>query len=227
MWRRRPPLLTERRQLIVTNRLRLSLLGLGVLGIAGAIVGLHGSQGSPNPPTVFLELPAASEAVTLQDAAAPTSAPDPAAPDVVVLTTEPRVFEAVLSEPREEPEDVDARPAAAMKLPEAPLSNVPHHLLAAWPQEAQSGVPAIAGMTVIVDPSLSTAALDHLALDIRERGLGAAIFHARVYDSEEAATYDRHSDGGALAERHQVAVVTRNEPRGLDVVKVRGLELHP
>ena len=56
---------------------------------------------------------------------------------------------------------------------------------------------------------------------------GAKALSVRVLDSEEAATYDRHADGGALAKRHLVASVSRSEGLGLDSIEVRGAPIEP
>jgi len=83
------------------------------------------------------------------------------------------------------------------------------------------------GLVVVVDPQLPTAALERLARDIRERYAGAAILAVRIFDSEEAASYPQHLEGGALARRHLVADVTRNATLGVDTMRVRGIPIDP
>lgn len=111
-------------------------------------------------------------------------------------------------------------------LNENPLSESPHQVLRAWggrPGKATRPV----GLTIVVNQHLPTPALERLARDVRERYQEAPIFSTEIFDSEEAASYDRHSDGGALAARHLVARVVRDESLGVDSLRVRGYSLEP
>jgi hypothetical protein len=87
--------------------------------------------------------------------------------------------------------------------------------------------PGVVGVYVVVDPHLPTAELEELARDIYAYHADAAELSARVFDSEEAATYDRHTDGGARAERHLVAMIRRNERLDVDSIEVRGHPIAP
>lgn len=206
------------------HRDRFVLLGLVLLGLVGTLFWMSESDAPPSSETVSLEQPAPARSSAFNDTGARRLASDAAEPREAARRP---AREASLSRRREGPEVLDAAPEDWPTLLDHPLSDVPHHVLLAWGDRTESGVPGIAGLKVIVDPNLPTAELDRLARDIRERSLEAGIFHARIYDSEGAATYDRHTDGGARAERHQVAVVTRNTLQGLDVVKVRGVQIQP
>jgi hypothetical protein len=83
------------------------------------------------------------------------------------------------------------------------------------------------GLRVVVSPNLPTSALEQLVRDMRGHYGDADIFSALIYDSEEAAQYDRHIDGGALANRHLVARVVRDRSLGEDTVEIRGILIEP
>jgi hypothetical protein len=108
-----------------------------------------------------------------------------------------------------------------------PLSQVPHRVLKGWGAGSQAKVPGVVGVYVIVDPRISTRDLEFLAREIREYHRDADALTARILDSEEAATYDRHIDGGALLQRHLVATVHRNARLGVDEIQVRGVSIEP
>jgi hypothetical protein len=108
-----------------------------------------------------------------------------------------------------------------------PLSEVPHRVLKGWGAGNDAKIPGVIGVYVIVDPSLSTRDLEFLARDIREYHRDVDALTVRILDSEEAATYDRHIDGGARLERHLVATVHRNERLGIDEIQVRGVSIEP
>ena len=108
-----------------------------------------------------------------------------------------------------------------------PLSTVPHRVLKGWGAGSDAKVPGVVGVYVIVDPRISTRDLEFLARDIREYHRDADALTVRIVDSEEAATYDRHIDGGALLQRHLVATVHRNARLGVDEIQVRGVSVEP
>ena len=56
---------------------------------------------------------------------------------------------------------------------------------------------------------------------------GAHALSVRILDSERAARYDRHSDGGALAAAHLIGLVNRNERLGTDRIEIRGRVIQP
>ncbi len=82
-------------------------------------------------------------------------------------------------------------------------------------------------MDLIVDPALSTRALEQLALDALANNSDAEVLSVDIYDSTEAATYDRHRDGGALAQLHLVASARVHAKLGIATVSVRGVEVDP
>ncbi len=104
-----------------------------------------------------------------------------------------------------------------------PLSTVPHQVLKGWGADRGAGV----GLYVIVAPSLPTADLERLARDIRKYHGDADSLNVRILDSERAATYDRHLDGGELLQLHLVTTVRRNGRFGVDKIEVRGLLVDP
>ena len=103
-----------------------------------------------------------------------------------------------------------------------PMSAVPHHVVRGWGARGAGKVPGFVGAVVIVEPGISDESLTQLAKDIRRYHQDAEAVSVRVLDEERAATYDRHSDGGALIARHLVALVNINERLGMDRIKVRG-----
>ena len=103
-----------------------------------------------------------------------------------------------------------------------PMSPVPHAVVRGWGARGGGRVPGIVGVYVVVDPSISNESLEELARDIRDYHYDAAALSIRIFDSEHAATYDRHSDGGALAADHLVATVNRNDRFGTARTEIRG-----
>jgi hypothetical protein len=103
-----------------------------------------------------------------------------------------------------------------------PLSDVPHRVVRGWGVGPRSRLPGVVGATVVVAPGIDRASLTSLARDIREYHRSAEIVAVRVLDSLEAATYDRHADGGALLAESVVATIHRNDDLGIEVVEVRG-----
>ena len=131
------------------------------------------------------------------------------------------------AEPHEHAVEPGAAPAAeearAAGAPAPPFSAVPYQQLRGW----QAAEGRTLGLDLIVDPRLPTAALEQLARDALRQHAEAEVLAVNVYDSEEAATYDRHSDGGALAERHLVARARRHRALGVESIQVRGVEMQP
>jgi hypothetical protein len=78
-----------------------------------------------------------------------------------------------------------------------------------------------------VEPSLGTGDLERLLRDALAGSAEADVLTIRIYDSEQAATYDRHRDGGALAESHLVASASRHRQLGVESLRVRGVEIGP
>lgn len=105
---------------------------------------------------------------------------------------------------------------------EVPMSPVPHHVVRGWGARGAGAVPGVVGVFVIVDPEIGDEQLAELARDIRAYHSDAEALSVRILDSELAARYDRHSDGGALAAAHLVGLVNRNEQLGTDRIEIRG-----
>jgi hypothetical protein len=121
------------------------------------------------------------------------------------------------------PEDAPADPTGDLAYYASyPLSDVPHRVVRGWGVGPRSRLPGVVGATLVVAPGIDRASLARLARDIREYHRSAEIVAVRVLDSLEAATYDRHADGGALLAESVVATVHRNGDLGIDVVEVRG-----
>jgi hypothetical protein len=108
-----------------------------------------------------------------------------------------------------------------------PISDVPHRVVRGWGVGPRSRNPGYVGATLVVDPGIGDAALASLVRDVREYHVDAHALAVRVFDSLEAATYDRHADGGALLTAHLVASVQRNARIGLDLATVRGESVEP
>ena len=102
------------------------------------------------------------------------------------------------------------------------MSPVPHQVVRGWGALGAGEVPGVVGAFVIVDPEIADEQLAELARDIRAYHSDADALSVRILDSEHAARYDRHSDGGALAAAHLVGLINRNEQFGTDRVEIRG-----
>lgn len=105
---------------------------------------------------------------------------------------------------------------------EYPMSDVPHRVVRAWGASGGTRSPGHVGAFVVVDPSIDDASLRKLARDIRDYHRNADAVGIRIVDSEEAATYDRHVDGGELLQAHVVGRVQRNDALGTENSEVRG-----
>lgn len=106
-----------------------------------------------------------------------------------------------------------------------PLGRTPHRVVAA--SGGRPGATGVVSLRVVVGASLGTPALEGLARDLRAGYGDAKVFSALLFDSEEAATYDRHEDGGALAARHLVVRVVRDVALGVDTLQIRGVTIDP
>ncbi len=107
------------------------------------------------------------------------------------------------------------------------MSPVPHQVVRGWGARGAGAISGVVGAFVVVDPEIGDEKLAELARDIRAYHSDANALSVRILDSERAATYDRHSDGGALAAAHLVGLVNRNERLGTDTVEIRGRVLEP
>ncbi len=105
---------------------------------------------------------------------------------------------------------------------ERPMSAVPHRVIRGWGASGDNSHLGLVGAYVIVEPGVTDEQLTQLCVDIQEYHRSANAVSVKIFDSEEAATYDRHIDGGELKNRHQVATVTRDSALGLDAIYVRG-----
>jgi hypothetical protein len=162
-------------------------------------------------------------------------APDPAPPPALGRPGEAESATppaAALVSPHAEPPSHDEAlalppdPAAEGAAPaEVPLSSVAHRVLTSW--GGASGTPGPRELQLLVEPGLGTHELERLLRDAVSTCAAADVLTIRIYDSEHAARYDRHSDGGALAERHLVASMSRHRRLGVESLRVRGVELDP
>lgn len=103
-----------------------------------------------------------------------------------------------------------------------PMSRVPHTVVRGWGARGGGRVPGVVGVYVVVAPGISDEDLERLALDISDFHHDASALSVRILDSDRAATYDHHIDGGALAAEHLVATLNRNDQLGTDRLEVRG-----
>jgi hypothetical protein len=102
-----------------------------------------------------------------------------------------------------------------------PLSAVPHRVVRGWGASEENSQLGLVGAYVVVDPGISDAQLTQLCRDIQKYHRDAKVLSVRILDSEEAATYDRHIDGGALGNRHVVASVKRDPTLGVKDGEIR------
>jgi hypothetical protein len=134
------------------------------------------------------------------------------------------------AKPSETPDDHEHAPAPTSDLDlyrKRPMSAVPHRVLQGWGASPGAQVVGMVGATVIVEPGISDAQLVALCRDIQKYHADAKTLSVRILDSEEAASYDRHIDGGALRDKHQVARVIRDPALRVDEIHVRGERLTP
>lgn len=100
-------------------------------------------------------------------------------------------------------------------------------MLRSWGGAPGSGSSGPREIHLVVEPGLGTHELEQLLRDALAQHAEAEVLTIRIYDSEAAVTYDRHSDGGALAERHLVASMSRHRRLGVESLRVRGVDLDP
>jgi hypothetical protein len=79
----------------------------------------------------------------------------------------------------------------------------------------------------VVDANLPARELEALVRDIHAAYGASKVLSAHIYDSEEAATYDRHLDGGALAALHLVARTAHDAVLEVDWMQIRGITIEP
>ena len=156
---------------------------------------------------------------------APRAAGEEAAPSVLAPSAE-----ATLADEYESRADEEASgdPTGDLSIyREIPMSQVPHVVVRGWGISRRSNRQGVVGAFVIVDPGIAEEDLEKLARDIREYHRKEYAVSVRILDNERAATYDRHSDGGALAQRHLVASVTRNDELDVDEIRIGERILEP
>ncbi len=168
----------------------------------------------PTPPAAMQRRQAAERPA----ATPPTAEPSPAVE--VAPLNEKKLAEA----PEPHGDEHAAAPSGDLELyAERPMSTVPHRVVRGWGAASDDlSRLGLVGAYVIVEPGISDAQLTRLALDIHKYHRDAKALSVRILDSEEAATYDRHIDGGALGEQHEVATVTRDPQLDVNRILVRG-----
>ncbi len=166
----------------------------------------------------------------------PAAEPAPAEPDppLDVAPSDERTAEtAEAAEAAEAPEaqgDLEhaASPTGDLEhYAKRPMSAVPHRVLRAWGAGDEHSQLGLVGAYLVVEPGISDEQLIKLSRDIQKYHRDAKALSVRILDSEEAATYDRHIDGGALGEQHEIATVTRDPTIGVNRIRVRGKDLDP
>jgi hypothetical protein len=206
-------------------------LALIVLLLAGApaLFWLWSPNVPPSP---------SSRAVPDPKSAEPRSPTAPRHPAIAALRTETEVASSPRSNTRPDtpvapdPDGHDHAPDDSFASERAwyaaqPLSPVPHAIARGWGAAPESQRRGVVGLYVIVDPDLPTRDLEQLARDIYAYHASASELTVRILDSEEAATYDRHVDGGERLHRHIVAMVRRNLHLQVDSIEVRGEPIDP
>jgi hypothetical protein len=103
-----------------------------------------------------------------------------------------------------------------------PMSAVPHRVSRAWGLSDDPGQRKLIGAYLIVEPGISDAELMKLGRDLIDYHRDAKILAVRVYDSEQAASYDRETDGGKLADDHLVARIVNDSVRKQRGMYIRG-----
>jgi len=214
--------------------MRIRVLGIIalLLGGAGALFWL-GSRPAPPPPGSAAD-PGDPRALAppRELPAIPESAPPAAAPSAAA--SRPERARAATAEVPDSPAHAEHDHAPddrfAMEsewYAKHPMSAVPHQVVRGWGAAEGSERRGVVGVWLVVDPNLPTEDLEQLVRDVYDYHSGASELMARVLDSEEAATYDQHVDGGALRNLHKVATVRRNPKLGVDSIEVRGERIDP
>src|SRR5262245_43840746 len=103
-----------------------------------------------------------------------------------------------------------------------PMSAVPHRVSRAWGLSDDPDQRKLIGAYLIVEPGISDAQLMKLGRDLLDYHPDAKILAVRVYDSEQAASYDRETDGGKLADEHLVARIVNDPVRKQRGMYIRG-----
>jgi hypothetical protein len=137
----------------------------------------------------------------------------------------PQYFQDLEGKASDEPETIPATVEYPRleKFASRPVSQVPHRVLGAWDEDhASSTLGKRRALVLVVEPGMSNGELEALARDIRLQHADAVILDVSIYDSERAATQSRAIDGGALAFRHLVAEVKKNDRIPLDAIRIRG-----
>jgi hypothetical protein len=153
-----------------------------------------------------------------------TSRTEPSLPVDVAPVVDP---EETAPEAHHDDEHSPARTADLLLYARRPMSAVPHRVIRAWGASDDPSHLGLVGVYVIVEPGISDERLIQLCRDIQKYHRDANALSVRILDSEEAATYDRHVDGGALKNQHQVATVSRDPKLGLDEFRVHGELVKP
>jgi hypothetical protein len=133
-------------------------------------------------------------------------------------------------EPEPEPPEADPPSEGTRDLAiyqRKPMSTVPHRVVRAWGRSDDPSQKKLVGAHLIVEPGMPDAELTKLGRDLLDYHRDATIVAVRIFDSEEAATYDRHIDGGVLYQSHLVARVVSDPGRGLRAIFVRGKQVEP
>jgi len=151
----------------------------------------------------------------------------PAEPSQPVAVASKDDREESSSEAHHDAEHAPPRTADLLLYARRPMSAVPHRVVRAWGASDDPKQLGLVGAYVIVEPGMTDAQLIQLCRDIREYHRDANVLSVRILDSEQAATYDRHIDGGALKNQHQVATVSRDPTIGVDDIQVRGELVKP
>ena len=144
---------------------------------------------------------------------------------VDVAPMDDRVAEA--SEAHADREHAPAATGDLVLYAKRPMSALPHRVIRAWGASDDRSHLGLVGAYLIVEPGISDEQLVELCRDIQAYHRDANALSVRILDSEEAATYDRHIDGGAFKNQHQLATVTRDLTLGVDAIHVRGELVKP
>jgi hypothetical protein len=190
-------------------------LSLLLAALAGACV-IAGLVWWFGPGPLVRDRPAPPTVAPAPAPVAPPSQPTPAAP-----LLPPAPVAAVEVEPK-------AAPAAAPRTGDLaiydrkPMSEVPHQVSRAWGLSDDPGQRKLIGAYLIVDSGISDAELMKLGRDLIDYHRDAKILAVRVYDSEQAASYDRERDGGKLADDHLVARIVNDSVRKQRGMYIRG-----
>jgi hypothetical protein len=198
------------------------LLSGALILAAGVAIGVLASRW--NAERAASAPPAPTPAERAPHRAAPEAVPAPPADALPPEAKEfPEEFADLKGEEEPEADAGSLELPVLEKLVREPLSEVRHQVIGAWDDARESDEPGRnRAFMLVVAPDATDQEIETLGRDVLARHGDAGILDVRIYDDEDATKGPRAADGGQLAFSHLVGQVLRNEPLGIETIRVRG-----